>query len=133
MGIIHDNIKHLSDSEDKKTDEKEDLKSEESFEKIWNLSSTNKEDSSVKNLYKSLEKLNLDNNQESDNSDSSTDTVIETNKEKLSPEKEKRKTDASLSPIPGGEESSIINSPGIESKNELDSTKEKEKRKPYPQ
>merc|ERR1711873_191171 len=85
--IIHDNIKHLSDSEDEKKEE--DLKSEESFEKIWNLSSTNEEDSSVKNLCESLEKLNLDNNEESDNSDSSTDTVIETNKEKLSPEKEK--------------------------------------------
>ena len=72
--IIHDNIKHLSDSEDKKTEE--DLKSKESFEKIWNLSSTKEEDSSVKNLCESLEKLNLDNNQESDNSDSSTDTVI---------------------------------------------------------
>merc|ERR1712240_572587 len=69
--IIHDNIKHLSDSEE--------LKSEESFEKIWNLPSTNEEDSSVKNLCESLEKLTLDNNQESDNSDSSTDTVIETN------------------------------------------------------
>ena len=122
--IIHDNIKHLSDSEDEKKEE--DLKSEESFEKIWNLSSTNEEDSSVKNLCESLEKLNLDNNQESDNSDSSTDTVIETNKEKLSPEKEKRKNDASLSPIPGGEESSIVHSPGMESKNKLDSTKEEE-------
>merc|ERR1712082_274419 len=91
--IIHDNIKHLSDNEDEKIEE--DLISEESFEKIWNLSSTNEEDSSVKNLCESLEKLNLDNNQESDNSDSSTDTVIETNKEKLSPEKEKQKTDAS--------------------------------------
>ena len=132
MHIIHDNIKHLSESENEKTDEKEDLKPEESFEKIWDLSSTKEEDSSVKNICESLEKLNLDNNQESDNSDSSTDTVIETKKEKLSPEKEKRKTDASLSPIPGGEEFSIVHSPGMESKNELDSTKEKEKRKPYP-
>merc|ERR1712240_915258 len=48
--IIHDNIKHLSDREDKK---KEELVSEESFEKIWNLSSTNEEDSSVKNLWES--------------------------------------------------------------------------------
>merc|ERR1712240_914268 len=118
MHIIHDNIKHLSESEDERTDEKEDLKPEESFEKIWDLSTTKEEDSSVKNLCESLEKLNLDNNQESDNSDSSTDTVIETKKGKLSPEKEKRKTDASLSPIPGGEESSIVHSPGMESKNE---------------
>merc|ERR1712240_90414 len=121
MHIIHDNIKHLSESEDRKTDRKEDLKPEQSFEKIWDLSITKEEDSSVKNLCESLEKLNLDNNQESDNSDSSTDTVIETKKEKLSPEKEKRKSDASLSPIPGGEEFSIVHSPGIESKNELDS------------
>merc|ERR1712240_388014 len=130
--IIHDNIKHLSDSEDGKTDGKEDLKPEESFEKIWDLSITKEEDSSVKNLCESLEKLNLDKNQESDSSDSSTDTVIETKKEKLSPEKEKSKTDASLSPIPGGEEFSIVHSPGMESKNDLDSTKETEKRKTSP-
>merc|ERR1712112_805092 len=91
MHIIHDNIKHLSESEDERTDGKEDLKPEESFEKIWDLSITKEEDSSVKNLCESLEKLNLDKNQESDSSDSSTDTVIETKKEKLSPEKEKSK------------------------------------------
>merc|ERR1712240_1004654 len=123
--IIHDNIKHLSDNEDEKKEE--DLRSEESFEEIWNLSNRNEEDSSVKDLCESLEKLNIDENQESVNSDSSTNTVIETNKEKLSPEKEKRKTDASLSPIPGGEESSIVHSPGMESKNELDSTNKKKK------
>merc|ERR1712240_199010 len=106
--IIHDDIKHLSDNEHEKKDE--DLRSEESFEEIWNLSNRNDEDSSVKNLFESLEKLNLDNDQESDNSDSSINTVIETNKEKLSPEKEKRKNDASLSPIPGGEEFSIVHS-----------------------
>merc|ERR1712243_299377 len=78
--IIHDNIKHLSDSEDEKKEE--DLRSEESFEEIWNLSKRNEEDSSVKDLCESLEKLNIDEDQESDNSDSSTNTVIETNKEK---------------------------------------------------
>merc|ERR1712082_250296 len=64
--IIHDNIKHLSDNEDEKTDGKENLKPEESFEKIWDLSITKEEDSSIKNLCERLEKLNLDNIQESD-------------------------------------------------------------------
>merc|ERR1712240_49345 len=89
--IIHDNIKHLSDSEDKKKDEKEDLKPEESCEKIWDLSITKEEDSSVKNLCESLEKLNLDNNQESDNSDSSTDTVIGTKEKNFLQKKKKEK------------------------------------------
>merc|ERR1712240_720709 len=110
--------------EDKKKEE--DLENEESFEEIWNLSKRNEEDSSVKDLCESLGKLNIDEDQESENSDSFTNTVIETNKEKLSQEKEKPKNDASSSPIPGGEESSIVHSPGMESKNKLDSTKEEE-------
>merc|ERR1712082_245807 len=65
--IIRDNIKHLSDNEDEKKEE--DLISEESFEEIWNLSNRNEEDSSVKDLCESLEKLNIDKNQESENSD----------------------------------------------------------------
>ena len=109
--IIHDELKHPS----------ENTKSEESFEEIWDLSNTKVEDSSVKNLCENLEKLNLEENQESDNSESSTDTVIENKRRKLSPEKEKSEkfseSDASLSPIPGGEESSIVHSPGMESKN----------------
>merc|ERR1712240_1001147 len=59
--LIHD---------DKKKEE--DLENEESFEEIWNLSKRDEEDSSVKDLCESLEKLNIDENQESENSDSST-------------------------------------------------------------
>merc|ERR1712240_125592 len=42
-------------------------------------------------------------------------------------------SNASLSPIPGGEESSIVHSPGMESKNELDSTTGTEEREKSPQ
>merc|ERR1711873_73426 len=114
--------------DDKKKEE--DLENEESFKEICNLSIRDEEDSSVKDLCESLGKLNIDEDQESENSDSSTNTVIETKKEKHSQEKEKQKNDASSSPIPGGEESSIVHSPGMESKNKLDSTKEKEKENP---
>merc|ERR1711867_283910 len=63
-------------------EEKEDLKNEENFEDIWNLSKE-ETDSSVKDLCESLGKLNIDEEQESENSDSSTNTVIETKKVKL--------------------------------------------------
>merc|ERR1712240_525295 len=50
MHIIHDNLKHLSESEDDETEGKENPKSEERFEEIWDLSVTKEEDSNVKNL-----------------------------------------------------------------------------------
>merc|ERR1712240_248687 len=110
-------------------EEKEDLKNEENFEDIWNLSKE-EADSSVKDWCESLEKLNIDEEKESENSDSSTNTVIEAKKVKLSQDKEKQKNDASSSPIPGGEEFSIVHSPGMESKNKLGPTKEEEKENP---
>ena len=88
MHIIHDNLEHLSELEKGKTEEMEkndDPKSEERFKETWDLSVTKEEDSIVKNLCENLEKLNLEENQESDNSESSTETVIENkrNGEKL--------------------------------------------------
>merc|ERR1711867_256433 len=101
--------------------DKKDLKNEENIKDIWDLSQE-EADSSVKDLCESLGKLNIDETQESENSDSSTNTVIETKKVKLSEDEEKEKNDASSSPIPGGEEFSIVHSPGMESKNKLDPT-----------
>merc|ERR1711873_60828 len=135
--IIHDNLKHLSENEKEEIKENKNPKSEERFEEIWDLSNTKVEDSSVKNLCENLEKLNLEENQESDNSESSTDTVIEKKEENFLQKKKKceklLESDASLSPIPGGEESSIVHSPGMESENELDSTTGMEERETSPQ
>merc|ERR1712243_295744 len=105
-------------------DDKKDSKNEENIEDIWNLSKE-EADSSVKDLCESLGKLNIDEEKESENSDSSTNTVIETKKVKLSEEEEKQKNDASSSPIPGGEEFSIVQSPGMNSKNKLDTAEKK--------
>merc|ERR1711867_147263 len=110
--LIHDDIK--------------DSKNEENIEDIWDLSKE-EADSSVKDLCKSLGKLNIDETQESESSDSSTNTVIETKKVKLSEDEEKQKNDASSSPIPGGEEFSMVHSPGMESKNKLHPTEVKKK------
>merc|ERR1712237_149145 len=68
---------------------KEDSKNEENFEDIWTFSKE-ETDSSVKELCESLRKLNIDEEQLNENSDSSTNTV----KEKPS-EKEEKKNDAS--------------------------------------
>merc|ERR1712240_740304 len=140
MHIIHDNLEHLSELEKGKIEEMErkyNPKSEERFKETWDLSVTKEEDSIVKNLCENLEKLNLETNQESDNSDSSTETVIEYKIRKLSPEKEKcqklPESDASLSPIRRGEESSIVHSLGRESKTKLDSATGTEDSKTSPQ
>merc|ERR1712243_201091 len=125
MHIIHDNLEHLSEIDKGKI--------KEIFKETWDLSVTCEDDSIVKNLCENLEKLNLETNQESDNSESSTETGIEYKTRKLSPEKEKceklPESDASLSPIPRGEESSITHSLGMESKTELDSATGSEDRK----
>merc|ERR1711873_359671 len=104
MHLMHDTLEHLSELEKGKIEEMEkkyDPKSEERFKETWDLSVTKEEDSIFKNLCENLEKLNLEKNQESDNSESSTETVIEYKRRKLSPEKEKREklpeSDASLS------------------------------------
>ena len=64
-----------------------DPKSEDVFKEVWDLSDTSDEESVIKKLEKNLANLNMETNQESDNSETSAETVIE-NKEK-SPEEEK--------------------------------------------
>ena len=58
------------------------------LKETWNLSITYED---VKELCENLEKLNLETNQESDNSESSTETVIENKRRKSSPEKKRVK------------------------------------------
>ena len=92
MHIIHDNLEHLSDLDKGKIEEMEknyDPKSEDIFKEIWDLSDTSEDESIVKNLGKDLAKLNIDTNQESENSETSAETVIEHKKREISPEKEK--------------------------------------------
>merc|ERR1711873_205852 len=92
MHIIHDNHEHISEIDKGKIKEMEknyDPKLEEIFKETWDLSVTCEDNSIVKNLCENLEKLNLETNQESDNSESSTETVIEYKTRKLSPEKRK--------------------------------------------
>merc|ERR1712240_107876 len=140
MHIIHDNLEHLSEIDKGKIEEMEknyDSKSEELFKEIWDLSDTSEDESIVKTLGENLEKLNLQTNQESDNSETSAETVIEKKTRKLSPEKEKceklPESDASLSPIPRGEGFSIVHSLGMESKTKLDSAMGTEDSKTSPQ
>merc|ERR1712240_518982 len=91
--------------------------SEEIFKETSDLSDTSEDESIVKTLGEDLEKLNLETNQESDNSETSAETVIGKKTRELSLEKEKceklPEPDASLSPIPRGEESSIVHSLGM--------------------
>merc|ERR1712240_979305 len=122
---MYTKVQLIHDEENKE----EDLENRENFEDIWNLSKRNEEDSGVEDLCESMGKLNIDEEQESENSDSSTNTIIETKKVKLSEIEENQENDSS-SPIPGGEESSIVHSPGMVSKNKLDTAKEEEKENP---
>ena len=113
-----------------------DPKSEDIFKEVWDLSDTSEDESIVKNLEKDLAKLNIETNQDSDNSETSAETVIEHKKSEISPENEKceklPKSDASLSPIPRGEESSIVHSLGMVSKTKLDSATGTEKKQNIP-
>ena len=92
MHIIHDNLEHLSDLDKGKIEEMEknyDPKSEDIFKEVWDLSDTSEDESIVKNLYEELAKLDIQTVEDSDNSESSAETVIEAEKRELSPEKEK--------------------------------------------
>merc|ERR1712237_43127 len=73
-------------------EEKEDSKNEENFEDIWTFSKE-ETDSSVKELCESLRKLSIDEEQLNENSDSSTNTVIEKVKKRKSENKKKRKSE----------------------------------------
>ena len=137
MHNIHDKLEHLSDLDKEKIEEMEkqyDPKSEDVFKEVWDLSDTSEDKSMVKNLDEELSKLTV---QDSDNSESSAETVIEAEKREISPEKEKcekfPESDASLSPIPGGQESSILHSLGMVSKTKLHSSTGIENSKSFPQ
>merc|ERR1712115_234311 len=103
-----------------------DENKEENIEKIWDLSKEEETNSALDELCEKLEKIIIDETEE--NSDSSTNTVIE--KVKHSEDEETVKTDAASTPIPGELEYSIVHSPGMESKNQLDTaiTKKNENR-----
>merc|ERR1711905_22390 len=78
--IIHDNLEHLSGLDKEKIEEIEknyDPKSEDVFKEVWDLSDTSEDESNVKNLEKDLERLNIETPQDSDNSETSAETVIE--------------------------------------------------------
>merc|ERR1711954_242275 len=99
----------------------------EDIKEIWDLSKEEETDSILNELCENLEKLNIDETQEN-NSDSSTNTVIEN--VKPSEDEEKVKNDAASTPIPGELESSIVHSPGMESKNQLDTVETKKNENP---
>ena len=138
--IIHDNLKNLSDLDKgnkKETEKNYDPKSKAIFKEVWDLSDTSEDESIVKNLEKDLAKLNIETNQDSDNSETSAETVIKHKKKEISPEIEKceklPESNASLSPILRGEESSIVHSLGMVSKTKLDSATGTEDSKSFPQ
>merc|ERR1712243_229587 len=92
MHIIHDNLEHLSDLDKGKIEEIEINyypKSEDIFKEVWDLSDTSEDESIVKNLETDLAKLNIETNQDSDNSETSAETVIKHKKREIYPEKEK--------------------------------------------
>merc|ERR1712240_225859 len=94
MHIIHDNLKHLNEIDKGKIEEMEKYynpKSEQIFKEIWDLSDTSEDESIVKTLGKNLEKLNLETNQESDNSETSAETVIKNKTRKFSRKRKMQK------------------------------------------
>merc|ERR1712115_680749 len=97
-----------------------DENKEENIEKIWDLSKEEEADKALDELCEKLEKIIIE---EEENSDSSTQTIIE--KVKHSEDEETVKNDAASTPIPGESEYSIVHSPGMESKNQLDTAKTK--------
>merc|ERR1712115_407452 len=114
-----------------------DPKSEDVFKDVWYLSDISEDETIVKNLYKELANLKIQSVQDSDNSESSTNTVIETEEIEKSPEKEKGQkfpeSNASRPPIPGGQESNIVRSLGMESTTKLDTATGTEDSKNHPQ
>ena len=75
-----------------------DPRSEKIFDATWDLSDSNEDDNIVNNLYKDLSNLKIEDNQDSDNSDSSSNkTVIEAEKTEKVPDNV-----ASCPSIPGG-------------------------------
>ena len=92
MHKIHDKLENLSNLDKEKLEEMKlqyDPKSEDVFKEVWDLSDTSEDETIVKTLYEELAKLDIQTVQDSDNSESSTNTVIEAEKREKSPEKEK--------------------------------------------
>ena len=80
MHILHDKMEILSNlDQDKLEDMKQkyDPKYEDIFESTWDLSDTSEEETIVKELYEEMSNLKIEKIQESNNSESSTYTVIE--------------------------------------------------------
>ena len=88
-----------------------DPKSEQIFESTWDLCDSNEDNTIINNLYKDLSNLKIQEIQDSDNSDSSSNnTVIEAEKTQEIPDNV-----ASCPPIPGGQVYNIDHPPGMES------------------
>ena len=125
MHKIHDNLESLNKLDKEKLEEMKlnyDPKSEDVFKEVWDLSDTSEDDTVIKDLYKELSNLKIQKIQDSNNSESFTNTVIEKKKKEKSPEREKiPESDASRPPIPGGQEYNIVHSLGMESITKLDS------------
>merc|ERR1711867_192274 len=71
--ILHDKMKDLNKLDQEKLDEMKqnyDPKSEKIFESTWDLSDSNKDDTIINNLYEDISNLKIQENQDSDNSDS---------------------------------------------------------------
>merc|ERR1712243_187379 len=78
---LHDNLEDLNKLDKEKLEEMRqnyDPKSEDVFKEAWDLSDTSEDDTIVKELYEELSNLKIQTIQDSDNSKSSTNTVIET-------------------------------------------------------
>ena len=124
MHILHNKMEVLSNlDQDKLEDMKQKYnpKSEDIFESTWDLSETSEEETIVKELYEELSNLKIENIQDSDNSEnSSNNTVIEAEKNENSQERQKFPDNvASCPPIPGGQVCTIVHSLGMESASEL--------------
>ena len=124
MHLLHNKIQVLNNlDKDKLEDMKQkyDPKSKDIFESTWDLSDTSEEETIVKKLYEELSNLKIENIQDSNNSEnSSNNTVIEAEKSKNSQERQKFPDNvASCPPIPGGQVCKIVHSLGMESASEL--------------
>ena len=105
-----------------------DPKSKKILESTWDLSDSNEDDTIVNNLYEDLSNLKIQENQDSDNSDSSSNnTVIEAEKTQEIPDNV-----ASCPPIPGGQVYNINHPPGMESALKLNTSTGTENSTPPP-
>merc|ERR1711867_262856 len=88
MHTIHDKLENLSNLDKENLEEmkqQHDPKSEDVFKEVWDISDTSGDETIVKTLYEELANLKIQSVQDSDNSESSTNTVIEAEKRANSP------------------------------------------------